>query len=76
MASEQTQELNPHPEGMLYRLLKEWILNDGGEEWGVALSNHVGLNKGVFTNQVRSKFLGLGRETSFDPASKMEKLPL
>ena len=41
VASEQTQELNPHPEGMLYRLFKEWNLNDRGEEWAVALSNHV-----------------------------------
>ena len=39
--AEQTLELNYDLEGMLYKLFKEWDLNDRGEEWAVALSNHV-----------------------------------
>ena len=39
--AEQNLELNYDLEGMLYKLFKEWDLNDRGEEWAVALSNHV-----------------------------------
>ena len=38
--AEQTLELNYDLEGM-YRFFKEWKLTDRGEEWAVALSNHV-----------------------------------
>ena len=38
--AEQNLELNYDLEGMLYKLFKEWDLNDRGEEWAVALSNH------------------------------------
>jgi hypothetical protein len=39
--AEQILKPNYNLKGMLYRLFKEWNLNDRGEEWTVALSNHV-----------------------------------